>query len=775
MKHSRSVIGRSRRRSRSRSHCWYRLPARIISLGAFRTFLIIATTITTSIIKTTATSSTMAHIECGVYLAPSSIPGAGLGMYVGNRTIQEGTAVTDEDILIPIIERTWHNEKHLTEKNFLWDEYIWNSNIFPFTEPEIGLDLLDDMQMVSPGVGSAANCYLTMVNVVDNDIKVSREGLLNDSPGQGAFSIYHGRSFRATNEMEPGQEIFVNYGEEYFGHREHIYGILPMQDDFDAADEILKIAQSLTIYNDGIVATAEDEDATDEDDETVREEVWDDLHSVIKDISNNPYTKPSRMLNAIPSDPSIAKEVLEDGGGGTAWQDHKRSIRALEWLEEHGQCADNIGVGKSTIPDAGRGAFATRFVPSGGLVSPAPLVHVGDLDTMAMFTEHVYNKKDKLVPNRSGAYTWQLMLNYCFAHEQSTLLLCPYGLLSSLINHSSGENANTRIQWSEKDRMRHPEWLENPIEAWAAEYHTGLQFDFVAKRDIEKGEELLIDYGPLWQDAWDTHVRAFRFDEYRFEQYLPSYELDELLLKEDNDLSFRLRTEDDRDYRLDGVQLYCRGWYLAKYGIEMQHWTRETPMCSIVRKLGKDSYLVRIIEWIDNSKDRRSDYYAYHQKSPIIRGLPRDAFFFEDLPYARDIHQEWAFRHPMMIPDDMFPKIWKNADNEPNGRTFLEFVKRALDDEEKDDEDEGEDDDDDDDEDEGEDDDDDDDENEEEEDNEDYQNDEEEDDDDDDDQSDDEEGDIEDNDYNYDGEEDEEYGDENDVVEENDNYYDEEK
>ena len=562
---------------------------------------------------------------------------------------------------------------------------------------------------------------------------------------------------------------------QYYSWMMAQYGVLPTQDVFDAADEVLEIAQSLTLYNDDIVATAEDEDAADEDDETVREEVWDDLHALIKEISDNPYTETSPVLNAIPFDPSIAKDVLEDGGGGTAWQDRKRSVRALEWLEEHGQCADNIGVGKSTIPDAGRGAFATRFVPSGGLVSPAPLVHIGDLDTMTMFMEHVYNKKDTLVPNRSGTYTWQLMLNYCFAHEQSTLLLCPYGLLSSLINHSSEENANTRIQWSEKDRMRHPEWLKNPIEAWVAEYHTGLQLDFVAKRDIEKGEELLIDYGPLWQDAWDKHVRTFRFDEHRPVQYLPSYELDELLLKEDNDPSFRLRTEDDRDYRLDGVQLHCRGWYLAKYGIDMQRWTKKMPMCSIVRKLGEDSYLVRIIEWIDNTRGRRSDYYAYHKTSPIIRGLPRDAFCFEDLPYARDIHQEWAFRHPMMIPDDMFPKIWKNADNGPNGRTFLEFVKSALDDEEdveeKDDEEEdddddhndGGDDDDDDDQINGEDDDDDDDDQIDEEDVI------------DDDQNDDDEGDIEENDYNYNEDEEYDNDDENDDEEKNEYDYDEEE
>jgi hypothetical protein len=47
-------------------------------------------------------------IDCGVYLAPSSIPFAGLGMYVGNRSFEENDIVTGEDIVIPIFERDWH-------------------------------------------------------------------------------------------------------------------------------------------------------------------------------------------------------------------------------------------------------------------------------------------------------------------------------------------------------------------------------------------------------------------------------------------------------------------------------------------------------------------------------------------------------------------------------------------------------------------------------------------------------------------------------------------
>ena len=63
--------------------------------------------------------------------------------------------------------------------------------------------------MASPGVGAAANCYLSMVNVENDDIQVSRAGLPRESPGQGAFTIYHGRSFYAVEDIEPGQELFA--------------------------------------------------------------------------------------------------------------------------------------------------------------------------------------------------------------------------------------------------------------------------------------------------------------------------------------------------------------------------------------------------------------------------------------------------------------------------------------------------------------------------------------------------------------------------------------
>jgi hypothetical protein len=68
-------------------------------------------------------------VECGIWLAPSTIPGAGLGMYAG-RNFHHGdalqldyTGVPVGDPVIPIVDIEAHNG----DKKFrmLWDEYTW--------------------------------------------------------------------------------------------------------------------------------------------------------------------------------------------------------------------------------------------------------------------------------------------------------------------------------------------------------------------------------------------------------------------------------------------------------------------------------------------------------------------------------------------------------------------------------------------------------------------------------------------------------------------------
>ena len=60
-----------------------------------------------------------AESSCGVYFAESTIPGAGYGMFAG-RDFREGEQVTDGDVVVPIIELSWHTGRE--DWNFLWEE-----------------------------------------------------------------------------------------------------------------------------------------------------------------------------------------------------------------------------------------------------------------------------------------------------------------------------------------------------------------------------------------------------------------------------------------------------------------------------------------------------------------------------------------------------------------------------------------------------------------------------------------------------------------------------
>lgn len=129
-----------------------------------------------------------------------------------------------------------------------------------------------------------------------------------------------------------------------------------------------------------------------------------------------------------------------------------RPTLAVE-LEVHGKCLDNIRYGKSNIPHAGRGAFATRSIRSesvifimellcllylfnmtfavsyteGGLVAPAPLLHIPDRDILTMYAEKLDDRTGEEYRDISKPIGHQLLVNYCFGHKASSILLCPYG------------------------------------------------------------------------------------------------------------------------------------------------------------------------------------------------------------------------------------------------------------------------------------------------------------------------------------------------------------
>jgi len=174
----------------------------------------------------------------------------------------------------------------------------------------------------------------------------------------------------------------------------------------------------------------------------------------------------------------------------------------------------------------------------------------------------------EFVADHDKPFHQHLLLNYCFGYKDSTLLLCPYRLLTSHINHDLTNNPNARVVWAHDEQMLHPEWKKKSTEEWGTTEAVGLGFNFVALRDIDVGEELTIDYSRDWDQAWDKHVQLFSDNDNNNnsknninghcdrEKYIPAYELNK-------SINTTSKTTDEEDYyENQGLYVFCRKPYL---------------------------------------------------------------------------------------------------------------------------------------------------------------------------------------------------------------------
>ena len=90
------------------------------------------------------------------------------------------------------------------------------------------------------------------------------------------------------------------------------------------------------------------------------------------------------------------------------------SMRSQEWLEKYGLCADHIREDVSTIRQAGRGAFATRDLPEGAVVSHLPLIQITDKSVLEMYGFKEIKEKKRSQRTPVG---YQLITNYCYGSD----------------------------------------------------------------------------------------------------------------------------------------------------------------------------------------------------------------------------------------------------------------------------------------------------------------------------------------------------------------------
>ena len=151
------------------------------------------------------------------------------------------------------------------------------------------------------------------------------------------------------------------------------------------------------------------------------------------DLQFDPAPDMSRQLaHLMPRNVAQLKRIMEKSAGDIAGDVFDRAIaeelltesRTVDWVRENGMCVEHLIPGKSSIKQAGQGGFAQHRIREGELVVPAPSLHVTDRRALTIFDDD------------GNPHGTQILLNYCFGHKDTSLLICP-DTNAILVNHCS--------------------------------------------------------------------------------------------------------------------------------------------------------------------------------------------------------------------------------------------------------------------------------------------------------------------------------------------------
>jgi hypothetical protein len=192
---------------------------------------------------------------------------------------------------------------------------------------------------------------------------------------------------------------------------------------------------------------------------------------------------------------------------------------SLDDLQNYGACVDTLQVRDSTLHGAGRGAFAKRYTAKGGVVATTPLIHMDRSQTEIVKQEYkevhrIPQPREHGIEYTSEVVGQQLMLNYCYGHPDSNVLLFPFGPGVNFINHNEAPNAY--IRWStffpDSQHLRETMPVMELFEMAAGP----LAMEIIALKDIVPGDEIFIDYGEGFKEAWKKRIHSGGLSEQPF-------------------------------------------------------------------------------------------------------------------------------------------------------------------------------------------------------------------------------------------------------------------
>jgi hypothetical protein len=659
---------------------------------------------------------------------------AGLGVFAGMSYLQGQLLGRVGDPAFATVDQDWHNSpaggidndysKSSSNSSSITKtdgDYHWPLTNYDWMAEQIGLE--HEAEVVSAtvtGFGAAPNCHFSLLNVEEHEATYIDNPDINryNSPGAGASTPWYNRSSTAMKDIAAGQELFVDYGTNWFTSREGAFQLVPIPQDYSLAQEFLLQYGILLVGSTNPADLIGDKMSLNDE---AQADLW--------DIITNTFPYISRVKQALPRNYKDAVRAIH---GNIQTIEEENSIRSIQSLKEHGKCMDNIVPKKSTIPHAGYGAFATRFISKDSLIAPAPVVHIVDgKTTVNMYNDAIGRLGNIVRDETTGPVAKQLILNYCFGHANSSLLLFPYSSNVAYINHHA-TNYNAKVQWTtDFDFYHHTDWLNKSLEYLEEQWTSGLMLEFVALRDIQPDEEVLINYGDEWQRAWDEHVQHWQATS-------PEYDYNNLthwtkptptnngkdgyVRAEEVNSMVALRTMEEQIHNPypHGLHIMCTvnvnhdTPYLYAPLLSIPYFKRNivpaidmpddsddrhVHHCNITGRyevsdadklenddndnddhldMGKYRYTIRVevqkkvMDGVsissstnNNDDDDDDDDNGTNNITEIheITNVPRSQITFVNSPYTSDVFLKNVFRHEMMLPDTIFPDAWKYENN----------------------------------------------------------------------------------------------------------------
>jgi hypothetical protein len=271
---------------------------------------------------------------------------------------------------------------------------------------------------------------------------------------------------------------------------------------------------------------------------------------------------------------------------------------------------------------------------------------------------------------RSGS---QLLLNYAYGHPESSLLLFPYSPVVNYVNHDATK-FNAELRWSSAFSSHHADWLERTPDDLVSEAHAGLVMELVATREIQAGEEVLLNYGPAWEHAWQDYVK----NQWRPTPEDQSYVSATQLNLNVRDLRTRAELQGDEVaasvlanvYTVCYVKIFDE--QLGTDGKMMFDWKFHPALtedadysypCHVVERKTAGAVDNLAENGSKNTVDSTTYTVVLKRDNDVVsvEGFPRAAIRYVDQPYTSDLFLPTAFRHAIDIPDHMLPAAWRDS------------------------------------------------------------------------------------------------------------------